>query len=105
MPRSDAGRPGLPDSRTCFIVDSWRAGVKADGSPLPSVRSVHVYTDAPYLRLELNGEVVVPPTAVPPFGNAEHKVPFAPGILTAVALSTAAEAGTAAAVETAVCPV
>jgi len=87
IPLSDAGRPPLADSRTVYVVDAWKAGLRADGSPLPVTRTVHVYTDAPYLRLELNGQVVVPPTRVPPFGNAAFQVAFAPGNLTAIALS------------------
>jgi hypothetical protein len=62
--------------------------VKGDGTPLPHVRNVHVYTDSAYVRLELNGEIVTPPTAVPAFGNAAFQVAFAPGNLTAVALAS-----------------
>ena len=83
---SDAGRPPLPDTRTAYIVDGWQAGRMVNGSALPRQRLVHVYTDAAWLRLELNGKQVAPPTAVPPFGNAEFRVSFAPGNLTAVAL-------------------
>lgn len=58
----------------------------ANGAPLPANRSVHVYTDAPMLRMELNGKIVVPPTATPTFGNAVFSVLYKPGNLTAVAL-------------------
>ena len=86
VPLSDPGRPPLADARTCYIPETWHAGVRANGTALPAVRTVHVYTDAPLVRLELNGAVVAPPTAVPPFGNAQFSVRFAPGNLTAVAL-------------------
>ena len=87
IPLSDAGRPPLADTRTTFIVDTWKHGKRADGSPLPSTRSIHVYTDATRLALELNGKRVAGPIAVPAFGNAQFSVRFAPGNLTAVALS------------------
>ena len=86
VPLSDPGRPPLPDARTCYIPETWHAGLRANGTALPAVRTVHVYTDAPLVRLELNGAIVAPPTAVPAFGNAQFSVRFAPGNLTAVAL-------------------
>ena len=41
---ADAGRPALqvPNSHTCFIVESWRTGAKADGHPIGPNRTVHV---------------------------------------------------------------
>ena len=86
VPLSDPGRPPLADARTCYIPETWHAGLRANGTALPAVRTVHVYTDAPLVRLELNGAIVAPPTAVPAFGNAQFSVRFAPGNLTAVAL-------------------
>jgi len=41
----------------------------------------------PLLRIELNGEKVVPPTAPPQYGNAAFSIRYAPGNLTAVGLS------------------
>eukprot|EP00425_Heterocapsa_triquetra_P008678 CAMPEP_0195138142 /NCGR_PEP_ID=MMETSP0448-20130528/157226_1 /TAXON_ID=66468 /ORGANISM="Heterocapsa triquestra, Strain CCMP 448" /LENGTH=335 /DNA_ID=CAMNT_0040176399 /DNA_START=29 /DNA_END=1033 /DNA_ORIENTATION=- len=79
---SDHGRPVLPDDEaTVHIVDSW---VPMQGR---DTRSVTVYTNAPLVRLWLNGEVVSETMAVPLFGHALFaKVPFRPGNLTAEAL-------------------
>ena len=63
--KADAGRPPLPVDTTVFIVDSWRMGLKADGSPMNSTRNIHVYSDAPYVSIQLNGKEVVPKTAMP----------------------------------------
>lgn len=40
------------------------------------------------MKLELNGKEVVPPTAPPTFGNAQFSIPYSPGNLTAIALSS-----------------
>jgi hypothetical protein len=37
------------------------------------------YTDAPFVKLELNGKEVVAPIAPPEFGNAQFSIPYAPG--------------------------
>ena len=61
----DAGRPPLPVDTTVFIVDTWRMGLKADGTAMNSTRNIHVYSDAPYVSIQLNGKEVVPKTAMP----------------------------------------
>ena len=78
-PTSDAGRPPLADSRTLFIVDAWQEGRRINGSALPSVRTVHVYTDAPWLRLELNGvEVAQRTCALPRHDPLSRRPPHTP---------------------------
>ena len=84
--RSDPGRPALPDVRTIFLVESWREGLRADNSPMPSSRTIHVYTDAPRVRMLLNGKQAAPDQDSPQFGNLVFTVPYAPGNLTALAL-------------------
>jgi len=81
----DAGRPCLwpeaaaGDQLTVRLVESWVA------PPLSqSNRSVHVYTNAPRVRLWLNGAPVG--EAAAPGGIATFTLPFAPGNLTAEAL-------------------
>ena len=82
----DSGRPvlwpGAPQSgTTVFIVDSWDA--PPAGS---SARSIHVYSNAPMVRLWRNNEVVRNAT-VQFFGFANFSgVAFEPGNLTAEAL-------------------
>ena len=88
IPPSDAGRPPLADTRTVFIVEAWKARRRADGLPMTTHRTVHVYTDAPYLRIELNGAPVTALLPTPAYGNAQALVEYAPGNLTAVALAS-----------------
>lgn len=57
IPKEDPGRPPIDDSYTIFIVDTWREGAKADGTPMPSTRDITVYTNAPAVRMILNGKV------------------------------------------------
>ncbi len=80
---ADAGRPPLPapnSSLFVHIVESWR------GAP-GGTRDINVFTNAPLVRLSVNGAVVGPPLHVPPFGYARFlKVPYAPGKLLAEAL-------------------
>ena len=45
-------------------------------------------TDAPQIKLELNGKQIVAPVAPPQFGNAQFEVPFLAGNLTAGCLSS-----------------
>jgi hypothetical protein len=48
----DAGRPPIANSATTiYIVDTWRLGLKADGSPMDPTRNIHVYTNAPYVSM------------------------------------------------------
>ena len=84
---ADAGRPVLTETgeaaarATVYIVDSW--------TPPPAGktnRSIHVYTNAPSVRLWCNCELVGE-AAVAFFGSATFpNVTFAPGNLTAEAL-------------------
>ncbi len=80
---ADAGRPPLPapsSSLFVHIVESWR------GAP-GGTRDINVFTNAPVVRLSLNGAPVGQPLPVPPFGYARFaKVPYAPGKLLAEAL-------------------
>jgi beta-galactosidase len=83
---ADAGRPVLwPDAvassgTTVFIVDSW-----IRPPPGSSDRTIHVYSNAPLIRLWLNGRAVAE-SFVPFFGAAKFHVKFSPGNLTAEAL-------------------
>ena len=81
----DAGRPPLPVDTTVFIVDTWRMGLMADGSPMNSTRNIHVYSDAPLVSIQLNGKEVVPKSPMPGYMNGVFQVEYAPGNLTAVA--------------------
>lgn len=63
--KKDAGRPPLAVDTTVFIVDTWRMGLKADGTAMNSTRNIHVYSDAPYVSIQLNGKEVVPKTKMP----------------------------------------
>ena len=71
----DAGRPPLPVDTTVFIVDTWRLGLKADGTPMNSTRNIHVYSDAPFVSIQVNGKEVVPKTAMPGYMNGNFPVP------------------------------
>ena len=87
---ADAGRPTLwpaeaqttdAERTTVKIVDSWVA------HPQSKSRSIHVYTNAPYARLKVNGSPASAVVSVPFFGMATFPaVVFAPGSLTAEAL-------------------
>lgn len=84
---TDAGRPVLwPEAAarstvTVYIVDSW--GPPPAGS---TSRSVHVYTNAPVVRLWLNSKIMAN-TTVAFFGFANFSaIAFEPGNLTAEAL-------------------
>jgi hypothetical protein len=56
-------------------------------------RSLHVYTNAPYARIVVNGAVVESAVAVPAFGSAAfYNVPYAPGLITAQGLDGAGPA-------------
>ena len=91
----DAGRPALwPEAvassggrtTTAYIVDSWTAPPAQGGN-----RTIHVYTNAPLVRLWRNGRLVGTST-VPFFGAATFAgVAYEPGNLTAEALSGSGE--------------
>jgi len=66
------------------IVETW----KANPSDPSKNRTIHVYTNAPWAMLTLNGkDVAVSPRAVPQFGYATFSVAFDPGTLVATALA------------------
>lgn len=88
----DAGRPTLWPAEaqdddahrtTVHIVDSW----VPHPHPQVKTRSIHVYTNAPFVRLAVNGVPATNVMAVPFFGMATFpEVVFAPGALVADAL-------------------
>lgn len=89
---TDFGKPPLvwtPDvphpSTTVFIIEGWQ--------PAPAVyhtpnRTINVYTNAPAVRLELNGRPITDEQQVAYFGQATFTVRFEPGNLTAVAVDS-----------------
>lgn len=92
---SSPDRPPISASATvCHIVETW----KANPSAPTKNRTIHVYTNAPFVSLALNGAAVASPAAVAQFGYATFSVAFAPGTLTATAL--AADGATALATAT-----
>eukprot|EP00040_Diaphanoeca_grandis_P011360 m.58192 g.58192 ORF g.58192 m.58192 type:complete len:953 (+) comp22513_c0_seq2:99-2957(+) len=81
--KSDAGRPlGVSGdtNTTVFIIESWLPPMSG------TTRSIHVYSNAPAIRLELNGKNVGEQT-IPYFGMANFdSVTFETGNLTAIAV-------------------
>jgi hypothetical protein len=88
VPATDAGRPPVPNTETFLqIVESW--------APPPQGRvdrTIHVYTNAPFAQVAVNG-AAQPVVAVPPFGYATWNVTYEPGTLTATALSASSPSG------------
>ena len=85
--KTDAGRPAIAANTaiTAYIVESW-----APQGAGKSTRSIHAYSNAPYVRLLLNGAQVGADSPMPPFGSVNWPtVAYAPGILTLQALSGA----------------
>jgi hypothetical protein len=80
----DAGRPPLPVDTTVFIVDTWRMGLQADGKPMNKTRNIHVYSNAAFVSLQLNGKEVMPKTAMPGYMNGNFPVKYEAGNLTAI---------------------
>jgi hypothetical protein len=80
---SDAGRPPLPaaTANSVHIVESWRA--PASGS----TRSINVYSNAPLVRLLVNGAPAGAPAPTSAAGASFPAVPYAPGTLLAQALA------------------
>lgn len=89
----DHGRPVLwqgsaQDVTTVYIVESW---VKV---PHSDNRTIHVYTNAPWIRLWLNGEIVASSGLTSRLGSLKFKhVKFAAGNLTAEALTSLGNGG------------
>ena len=67
-----------------FIIEAWQRAPSSSGMGLS--RNINVYTNAPSVRLELNGKPFAPAQKVEFFGQATFKVAYAPGNLTAVAM-------------------
>lgn len=83
--KSDPGRPlGVLDDikTTIFILETWVPPPDGYGTH----RNINIYTNAPNVRLELNGQIVGHQPVTPYYNQATFKVEFAPGNLTAVAL-------------------
>eukprot|EP01052_Picozoa_sp_SAG31_P052117 SAG31_NODE_12713_length_922_cov_0.900365_2_plen_171_part_01 len=82
---TDAGRPPLPNTAsTVRIVENWQAPA-ADGE---NTRTIHVYTNAPLVSLQLNGAAVGAPQTGGDFSKIpEFKFAYAAGTLTAKALA------------------
>lgn len=82
---ADAGRPPLPNTAsTVRIVENWNKPL-TDGE---TARTMHVYTNAPLVSLELNGAAVGAPQTGGDFNRIPaFNVPFALGTLTAKALA------------------
>jgi len=84
---SDPGRPPLPSATTAStvrIVESWNA--PGNGG---STRNIHVYSNAPFVQLFLNGASISSPVPVAFFRASVEfaNVTFTPGTLTAKALA------------------
>ena len=81
---SDAGRPPLKHDTTVRIVENWEAP-KGEAT----TRTIHVYSNAASVSLELNGKAVgggAKPVADAPLGFASFDVGFEKGTLTAKAM-------------------
>jgi hypothetical protein len=74
-------------SYTLSIVDSWIAPPAGNTTAGNTTRTIHVYTNAPWVQLYVNGEPAGEAVPVPFFGWATFAaVPFEAGNLTAAAL-------------------
>lgn len=105
---TDAGRPPL-DTRIkthvfCRLVESWQrppnnaalghsspSGASGNSDTSNETRTLNVYTNAPYVRILVNGVPVSAPVAVPQYGSAVFKdIPYSNGNVTAEALGAVA---------------
>lgn len=82
----DAGRPPVPGTNDfVHIVESWQP--PASGT----TRAINVYSNAPYVKLSVNGQTVGPGdglVSMPAFGwSAFGAVPYSAGTLTATAVA------------------
>lgn len=82
----DAGRPPVPGTDAfVHIVESWQP--PASGT----TRVINVYSNAPYVKLAVNGQTVGPGNGLvtmPAFGwSSFQAVPFSPGTITATAIA------------------
>lgn len=84
IPKSDAGRPldTYGDAEwTVFVVESWLP------PPAGTHRTINVYSNAPSVRLELNGKAVGT-ASISHLSMATFSVEYAPGNLTAYGLDS-----------------
>ena len=92
IPDTDAGRPPLTGTATTIrIVENWAQPKSAQTpSAAPKTnRTIHCYTNAPFVALELNGKPVGAPMKGGDFGRIPtFSVKFAEGTLTAKALAS-----------------
>ncbi len=83
---TDAGRPPLPGATTnttVYLVEAWEPQLGGK-----TTRSLHAYSNAPYVRLLVNGAAYGPDQRMPSFGSVNWPaVPYAAGNATALALS------------------
>jgi len=80
-------KPDVPNAKTTvFILETWQPR-PAVYSKTNHTRTINVYTNAPGVRLQLNGKDITPVQKIEFFGQATfNNVPFSPGNLTAVAV-------------------
>lgn len=84
---SDPGRPPLPaadTATTVHLVESWAPPGRGG-----SVRTLHAYSNAPFVQFSVNGAPVGGPLAMPPFGHVALNVTYAPGTASVAALGSA----------------
>lgn len=83
VPSSDPGRPPVgQNTPVVHILETWQPSPKAGNN-----RTLHVYTNAPAVRLSLNGvPLASEPTAVPRRQWVTASAAYAPGALCADAL-------------------
>lgn len=75
---------GAAGAVTAYLVESWAP----NGAGGPN-RTLHAYSNAPFVRLSVNGVPVGPDIAMPTFGVVTwHNVTYAPGTATVAALSS-----------------
>ena len=83
----DAGRPPLPalsTATTVYLVESWQPSLAG-----AATRTLHAYSNAPWVALLVNGAQFGAPLAMSPFGSVQWTgVPYAPGTVNVVALAT-----------------
>ncbi len=104
----DAGRPPLPPTTTAFFVHIVEAWQPANSNSSGGTRTINVYSNAPFVRLSLNGAPVAGGSgnatvrAMPQFGYVRYSgLVYVAGKLVAEALGDAAGAsGSALAVHT-----
>lgn len=79
-------RPPIPSSSlVVHIVETWKANPSDPSKP----RTIHVYSNAPFVSLALNGvPVSTSPQAIAQFGFATYSATYTPGSLIATAFAS-----------------